>query len=52
MPLFLLPYLFMQLAVSGGTNAWKMQSTADLDEPNIVHRSHRATTSPRCCADR
>jgi hypothetical protein len=32
MPLFFLPYLFMQLAVSGGTNAWKMQSTADLDE--------------------
>jgi hypothetical protein len=32
MPLFLLPYLYMQLAVSGGTNAWQTQSTPDIDD--------------------
>jgi len=32
MPLFFLPYLFMQLAVSGGTNAWKTPSTPDIDD--------------------
>jgi hypothetical protein len=32
MPLFLLPYLFMQLAVSGGTNARKTQCTPDPDD--------------------
>ena len=46
MPLFLLPYLFMQLAVSGGTNAWKTQSTLDLDEteysPSLPSRDNLA----------
>jgi hypothetical protein len=46
MPLFLLPYLFMQLAVSGGTNAWKMQSTSDLDDaeysPSLPSRDNIA----------
>lgn len=32
MPLFLLPYLFMQLALSGGTNAWKAQCESGLGD--------------------
>jgi hypothetical protein len=32
MPLFVLPYLFMQLAVSGGTNTWNAQRVSDLGD--------------------
>jgi hypothetical protein len=46
MPLFLLPYLFMQLALSGGTNAWEAQSKPDLDEtdcsPSLPSRDNIA----------
>ncbi|MEO8419655.1 MAG: hypothetical protein ABI457_00550 [Hyphomicrobium sp.] len=32
MPLFLLPYFFMQLAVSGGTNTWKTQRVSEFGD--------------------
>ena len=46
MPLFLLPYLFMQLAVSGGTNPWNAQRGSDLGEadcsPSLPSRDNIA----------
>jgi hypothetical protein len=32
MPLFLLPYLYMQIAMSGGANVWTPPTTADDDD--------------------
>ena len=32
MPLFLLPYLYMQIAVSGGASVWSTPTTADHDD--------------------
>ena len=32
MPLFFLPYLYMQIAMSGGANVWTTPTTADHDD--------------------
>jgi hypothetical protein len=32
MPLFLLPYLYMQIAMSSGANIWTTPTVADHDE--------------------